>query len=150
MFQISRKADYAIRGMVYLALKPQGGVASIKDIAGFAEASRAFLAKIFQQFNKMGIVKSYRGTGGGFMLGRPAGDITLLDIVEAVDGPILGNTCLLGKGTCSRDTTCPVHPVWKDVRQELRALLGRVTLERLAGAMPETPEPPGHHNKSQQ
>ena len=136
MFHISRKADYAIRGMVYLALRPQNEVSSIKDIAAFAEASQTFLAKIFQQFNKMGIVKSYRGTGGGFILGRPAGDITLLNIVEAVDGPILVNTCMLAKGACDRDDTCPVHPVWKDLQQKMRGLLGEVTLEHLAGATP--------------
>lgn len=136
MFHISRKADYAIRGMVYMAWRPQNEVSSIKDIAGFAEVSPTFLAKIFQQFNKMGIVKSYRGTGGGFVLGRPAADITLLDIVEAVDGPILINTCILAKGACDRDNTCPVHPVWKDVQQKMKGLLRDVTLERLAGAIP--------------
>jgi Rrf2 family transcriptional regulator, iron-sulfur cluster assembly transcription factor len=136
MFHISRKADYAIRGMVYLAWRPKDEVCSIKNIAVFAEASQTFLAKIFQQFNRMGIVKSYRGTGGGFTLGRPAGDITLLDIVEAVDGPILINACVLAKGTCGRDDTCPAHPVWKEVQQQMKGLLGNVTLERLAGAIP--------------
>lgn len=139
MFHISRKADYAIRGMVYLACKPAGEMSSLKDIAQFAEASPTFLAKIFQQFNKMGIVKSYRGAGGGFLLGRPARDITLLDIVEAVDGLVLINRCVLGKGTCNRDETCPVHPVWKDIQQKMKRLLDDVTLERLAGAIPAAP-----------
>jgi Rrf2 family transcriptional regulator, iron-sulfur cluster assembly transcription factor len=139
MFHISRKADYAIRGMIYLACKPQDEVASIKDIAVFAEASQTFLAKIFQQFSKIGIVRSYRGTGGGFVLGRPATDISLLDIVEAVDGPILVNSCILGEGTCSRDETCPVHPVWKEVQQEMKTMLSSVTLESLVQAMPGPP-----------
>lgn len=139
MFQISRKADYAIRGMVYLAGRPENEVASIRDIAAFAEASQTFLAKIFQQFNKLGIVRSYRGTGGGFLLGRPAKDISLLDIVEAIDGPVLVNSCILGEGTCSRDETCPAHPVWKEVQQEIRKMLSAVTLERLVAEMPERP-----------
>ncbi len=136
MFHISRKAEYAIRGMLYLACKPENEVASIRDIAAFAEASQTFLAKIFQQFNKLGIVRSYRGTGGGFLLGRPAGEISLLDIVEAVDGPILVNSCVLRKGTCSRDETCPVHPVWKEIQQEMKKMLSTVTLAGLAAAMP--------------
>lgn len=137
MFHISRKADYAIRGMVYLACRPAGETASLKDIAAFAEASQTFLAKIFQQFGKTGIARSYRGAGGGFLLGRPARDISLLDIVEAVDGPVLINRCVLGKGTCDRDETCPVHPVWKEVQQKMKKALGNVTLERLVRAMPE-------------
>jgi Rrf2 family iron-sulfur cluster assembly transcriptional regulator len=136
MFHISRKADYAIRGMIYLASRPAGSVSSIKNIAAYAEASPSFLAKIFQQFNKMGVVKSYRGTGGGFLLGRPAGEITLLDIVEAVDGPVWVNRCLLGKGTCDRDETCPAHPVWKEVQEKLKKMLGDITLKRLACAVP--------------
>ena len=100
MFHISRKGDYAIRGMVYLAGKPADTVSSLSDIALAAEASQTFMAKIFQQFNKMGVVKSYRGTGGGFQLGRPAGEITLLEIVEAVEGPIVVNRCLLAAGLC--------------------------------------------------
>ena len=136
MFHISRKADYAIRGMVYLACKQVEEVSSLKDIACFADASPTFLAKIFQQFNRTGIVKSSRGSGGGFSLGRPARDITLLEIIEAVEGPIAVNQCILGKGVCSRDVTCPVHPVWKEVQQQMTGMLGSVTLERLVGETP--------------
>ena len=91
------------------------------------------MAKIFQQLNKLGLVKSYRGTGGGFQLGRPAEEVTLLEIVEAVEGPILPNRCILAKGLCSRDSVCTVHPVWKEVQEKMRAVLSNVTLKHLAG-----------------
>lgn len=133
MLQISRKGDYAIRGMVYLATQPADKVSLLSDIAAEMEIPQMFLAKIFQQFNKSGLVKSYRGAGGGFQLGRPAENISLLEIVEAVEGPIVPNRCIMAKGMCSRDATCTVHPVWKEVQKSMRDILSKVTLKHLAG-----------------
>ncbi len=133
MFQITRSGDYAIRGMVYLAGKPTGEGSLLSEIASNAGASQTFMAKIFQQFNKLGLVKSQRGTGGGFQLARPAEEITLLEIVEAVEGPIVLNRCILAKGLCSRDSTCTVHPVWKEVQENMTEVLSKVTLRHLAG-----------------
>jgi Rrf2 family transcriptional regulator, iron-sulfur cluster assembly transcription factor len=133
MLQISRKSDYAIRGMVYLASKPAGNISMLSDIAAEMDIPQTFLAKIFQQFNKLGLVKSYRGAGGGFQLGRPAAKISLLEIVEAVEGPIIPNQCIMASGTCSRDKICTVHPVWKDVQKGMRNTLAKVSLKRLAG-----------------
>ena len=133
MLQISRKGDYAIRGMVFLASQPVNKISLLSDIAAEMEVPPTFLAKIFQQFNKVGLVKSYRGTGGGFQLGRPAEDISLLEIVETVEGPIVPNRCIMAEGICSRDTTCTVHPVWKEVQKSMRDILFKVTLKHLAG-----------------
>lgn len=133
MLHITRKGDYAIRGMVYLAERPAGTVCLLAEIAADVQVSKALLAKIFQQFAKGGLVRSSRGAGGGFMLGRPAEDISLLEIIEAVEGPILLNRCLLGEGTCSRQTACTVHPVWMEVQERMRSLLGDVTLKQLVG-----------------
>ena len=133
MLQISRKSDYAIRGMVYLASRPADRMSMLSDIAAEMDIPQTFLAKIFQQFNKLGLVKSYRGAGGGFRLGRPAAKISLLEIVEAVEGPIIPNRCIMAPGTCNRDKTCTVHPVWKDVQKGMRNTLAKVSLKRLAG-----------------
>jgi Rrf2 family protein len=133
MLQISRKSDYAIRGMVYLASQPLDKISLLGDIAIEMEIPQTFLSKIFQQFNKFGLVKSYRGAGGGFQLGRPAGEITLLEIVEAVEGKIVPNRCIMAEGICGRDVTCTVHPVWKNIQKSMRDILSRVTLKHLAG-----------------
>ena len=133
MLQISRKGDYAIRGMVYLASQPPDKISLLGDIAAEMEIPQTFLSKIFQQFNKFGLVKSYRGAGGGFQLGRPAGKITLLEIVEAVEGKIVPNRCIMAEGVCRRDVTCTVHPIWKDVQKNMRNILSKVTLKHLAG-----------------
>jgi Rrf2 family protein len=133
MLHLTRKGDYAIRGMVYLATKPAGEISLISEIALSVDVSPALLAKIFQQFNKHGLVKSYRGTGGGFILGRPPEKITLLEIVEAVEGPIMLNRCLIDDGACNRDAFCTVHPVWREVQEKMKAVLFSVTLKDLAG-----------------
>lgn len=130
--ELTRKGEYAIRGIVYLAQLPPGKVALISEIAEAAEVPQTFLAKILQSFAKIGIVNSYRGAGGGFMLGRPASRITLREVVEAVEGPILPNRCLINAGTCDRDGTCGVHPVWRQVQQQVVAILDGVTIEELA------------------
>lgn len=132
MMELTRKGEYAIRGIVYLATRPADQVCLLSDIASAVDVPPTFLAKIFQQFSKIGLVKSYRGTGGGFVLGRLPENITLLEVVEAVEGPIIPNRCVISSGECPRDTTCNVHPVWINVQTKVRDILAAVTLKELA------------------
>ncbi len=132
MMELTRKGEYAIRGVIYLAQQPPGKVALISEIAAAAQVPQTFLAKIFQSFAKLGIVSSSRGTGGGFTLARPASAITLREIVEAVEGQILPNRCLIGAGNCERDGTCTVHKVWRTVQSQVVQVLESVTIEDLA------------------
>lgn len=133
MLHLTRKGDYAIRGMVYLAIMPGEQMSSLCEIATGVDVPSTILAKIFQQFGKHGLVRSYRGTGGGFLLGRSPEKITLLEIVEAVEGPITMNRCLMGKNMCDRETFCTVHPVWREVQDKMKDILSHVTLKDLAG-----------------
>ena len=130
--ELTRKGEYAIRGIIYLARLPQGKVALISEIAEATSVPQTFLAKIFQSFAKLGLVNSYRGTGGGFILGRPASRITLREVVEAVEGPIMPNRCLMGEGGCEHNRKCLVHPVWRNVQGEVVRILDSVTIEELA------------------
>ncbi len=131
MMELTRKGDYAIRGIVYLAGKPLDKVCLLSDIAAAVDVPPTFLAKIFQQFSKIGLVKSFRGTGGGFLLGRPPEHITLLEVVEAVEGPIIPNRCVVSPSDCDRSTFCTVHPVWLRVQEEVRTVLDGITLKEL-------------------
>src|SRR5512133_219245 len=123
MMELTRKGEYAIRGIVYLATRPGDQVCLLSDIASAVDVPPTFLAKIFQQFSKIGLVKSYRGTGGGFVLGRSPEKITLLEVVEAVEGPIIPNRCVTGVSECGRTSTCTVHPVWISVQDQVRDIL---------------------------
>lgn len=132
--ELTRKGDYAIRGIVYLAGQPPDKISLLSDIAAAVDVPQTFLAKIFQQFSKTGIVKSFRGTGGGFLLAGPPESISLLQVVEAVEGPILPNRCTLKQGECERDSFCTVHPVWMQVQQQVRTILAGITLKDLTSS----------------
>ena len=138
MMELTRKGEYAIRGIIFLAQQQPGKISLISEIADAVDAPQTFLAKIFQNFAKLGIVNSYRGTGGGFTLGRAPSRITLREIVEAVEGPIIPNRCLSGKGECDRDKVCQVHPVWRKVQSQIVQILDSVTFEELANKTDST------------
>lgn len=130
--ELTRKGEYAIRGIIYLAKLKPGTVALISEIAEATGVPQTFLAKILQSFAKIGLVNSFRGTGGGFVLGRPSSQITLREVVEAVEGPIMPNRCLIAESGCEFNTTCLVHPVWREVQSRVVEILNGVTIEELA------------------
>jgi len=132
MMGLTRKTEYAIRGMLCLAKLEEGRSMMIGEVSHAMQAPPAFLAKIFQELGEKGLIKSYKGQGGGFALARPAHMITLGQIVEAVEGPIMPNTCLMDGDTCTFKATCPVHPVWRRLQTVTKGILEEVSLKSLA------------------
>lgn len=130
--QLTRSGDYGVRGLIYLAMQPENGVSQIKEVSEAQQIPKNILNKIFQSLVKTGLVRSHRGSKGGFSLARPARDITLKDIIEKIEGPIYLNKCLIRKGECSRDGICPAHEVWQEAQHKLLEVLERTTLEELA------------------
>ncbi len=120
--QITRETDYAIRCVYYLSCK-NGEVTMVEEIAKNVHSPRSFLAKILQKLAKADIVKSYRGVKGGFALSRKPKDINLLDVIEAIQGPVVMNVCALDKKLCRLSKTCAIHPVWIDIRKQVEGLL---------------------------
>lgn len=121
--QITRAAEYAIRGVLYLCSQPEGSVCLLNEISEKQGIPSSFLSKIFQNLAKGGMVSSFRGTGGGFTLIKDPTEITLLDVVEAVEGEICLNVCLTNGSVCENRPTCPVHSVWCDAQEHLVTLL---------------------------
>ncbi|PLY00243.1 MAG: Rrf2 family transcriptional regulator [Desulfuromonas sp.] len=128
---ITRATEYAIRAVLYLSKQPPKEVVLKKDICKSQDITPAFLTKILQPLIKKGIVGSQRGVGGGFYLTRDPAEISLLDIVEAQEGPLLLNTCLEQPGTCERDVFCPVHGAWSQIREDLSNTLSDYTFAEL-------------------
>ncbi|MEJ2684052.1 MAG: Rrf2 family transcriptional regulator [Candidatus Sulfobium sp.] len=120
--QITRETDYAIRCVLYLAGK-RGSVTMVDEISREKSIPKSFLAKILQKLSKSGIVRSYRGVRGGFELARDPEEVSLLDVMEAVQGPVAMNACALDESVCSLSSSCSVHPVWVEVREEVEKLL---------------------------
>lgn len=132
MFQLSRSGEYAVRAMVYLAALAPGETASIGEIAERQEIPEPFLRKIIQDLAHAELVVSNRGVFGGVRLASSAKEITLLDVIEAIEGPIYVNKCLMSSYTCNLLKTCPVHRVWREAGQKLAEILRSKSLEELA------------------
>ena len=130
--QITQATEYAVRCALHLARRPAAGVVSRRAIATEQEIPGPFLAKIAQQLARAGFIRIHQGAQGGYELLVPARRLTLLQVVEAMEGGILLNTCVLHPVTCARARGCAVHRVWGEARRHLRATLAGVTFADLA------------------
>lgn len=117
--QITRQADYAVRAVLHLARVGNKERSATSTIAKEQNIPPSFLAKIISQLSIAGLLHTSRGARGGVTLAREPGDITLLEVVEAIDGPIQLNECVGNDGACTFDTDCPIKPVWCDAQDEL-------------------------------
>lgn len=131
MFRLSKAAEYAIRGVFHLSTKGPGKRIGVEEIAERQNVPAFYLAKLFQGLVRKGFVKSFRGADGGFTLSMDPGDITLLQIIESVEGPIYLNDCLLRDGVCSRQYSCPVHDVWSEAQKRFLEHLKKITFKDL-------------------
>jgi Rrf2 family protein len=130
--QITRQADYAVRTVLYLAGVENGGRAPTSKIAQLQHIPASFLAKIVSQLSVAGIVQTSRGARGGVTLAREAKDITLLHVVEAIDGPITLNECVTDPNMCAFGDKCAVHNVWCRAQMDLVAQLSQSDFATLA------------------
>ncbi len=130
--QLTRRGDYGIRAMLDIATVPDGGRALTHEIASRQDIPRVFLTKIVAQLTRAGLLRTYRGAAGGITLAQPASDITLLDIVEAVEGPISLNLCTMRPSGCDRERTCPMCDVWQEAQSQLVELLRGADLLHMA------------------
>jgi len=116
--QITRQADYAIRAVLYLARHNDKRIAT-SAIAEEQRIPASFLAKIVSQLSIAGLLRTARGARGGVMLAREAKDITLLEVVEAIDGPIQLNECVGGSDVCAFSPKCSMRSIWCDAQEDL-------------------------------
>jgi Rrf2 family protein len=128
---ITRATEYAVRTVLYLAQQPKDDIVLKKDICRTQEVTPAFLTKILQPLIKMGIVSSQRGVGGGFLLARDPGEITMLDILQAEEGLLKLNHCLVDTDFCYRDGYCSAHEVWQEAQQKMAEILQSYTIADL-------------------
>ena len=132
MLQLTRDGEYAVRAILHLASQPEGMVSLVNEISEAQDVPKSYLSKIMQHLTKAGLVRSRRGAKGGFTLARSAGQITLREVIEAVEGPIYLNVCLIKRGECPRDAVCPVHPVWIEAQKKFFETLDSKTMAELA------------------
>jgi Rrf2 family protein len=138
----SRKVDYALRAMAYLASAPRDRVTLVSEIAEAQDIPKDFLSKILKDLVNRGLVRSHLGPGGGYSLARDPSRITFREVHEAIEGPLLVMDCGLGTDMCSQHDACTQLPVWREIERTISELLDRVTMEDIKrSTMPQPGSP---------
>ena len=133
---LSKKCEYAIRALVYLAGSHRA--ARAREISERQKVPYSFANKVLQELKAKGFVTSTRGPKGGFALAAPPTAIRLRDVLTAIEGDAVLTGCLYGLSSCSDENPCPLHEGWKDVRGRIEAALFNNTLADLVA--PTSPD----------
>ena len=134
MFLTSSSA-YAIRAMVYLAAQPEGRLCGAKEISEHEQIPPAFLWKILQVLRQHQLLRSMRGSRGGYCLAPPPSEIRLSEIVEALEGAPEPNRCELSGGNCSSEQPCAIHRRLGPVREHFQLVMAKTTLDEVSRAV---------------
>ena len=135
MLALTRKTDYALIALAHLAKQP-GGVVSAREIADIYKLPLPILTNILKTLSQAGIVISERGSMGGYGLAKPAGAITLHELISAIEGPFQFVRCVLseretGQSSCDLEPSCPIRLPAQRIRKRLKSFLENVTLAEL-------------------
>jgi Rrf2 family protein len=132
MISISRETDYAARVILHLSLQPPGSRTTARQIAEQRLIPRALVRRVVTRLSAAGLVVTARGNDGGIALARPAAEISLLEVVEALEGPLALNACTVEPGICPLMPVCTVHDAWVQARNVMRETLGGINFAALA------------------
>jgi len=129
--QLSRKADYALRAVKHLSSLPKGKLGSINSIAAAEAIPREFLAKILKDLTRGGILVSFQGVTGGYRLTHAPKDVSFLEVIEAIEGPLHINLCTEGDACpCDRAQTCPMREFWLTQEKGFKKALSKHNFTR--------------------
>jgi Rrf2 family protein len=144
MLRLSKKSDYALMAVTHLAARADGGAASAREISESYAIPLELLAKILQRLVRARVLVSVQGTRGGYRLGKPAAQITVADVIQAVDGPVTVTACSPDDHACGQFTTCSIRdPLWR-IKNRILEMLTTVSVGELAAdvaqAVPPAPK----------
>lgn len=126
--QVSQSAGYAIHGLLFLHLYGDGKPVQLNTIAKGLQVSESYLSKIFQTLAKSSLVSSFRGAKGGFILVNKAEDISLREIIEMIDGPLIQAKCCLGRPNCNERDRCNVYRMFYDLQRTIYDALENISI----------------------
>ena len=127
----SKKCEYGMQAVLYLAAQDMGALVSADDISKVLKIPKEFISKILQSLKESGLISSSKGKSGGFSLAKPATRIKLIDVVAAIDGLDMFDSCVLGFQECSPTHPCPVHDTWGSLRTQAYDMLTSETIDKL-------------------
>lgn len=126
--KLSTKGRYGVKAMADLAINYEKEPISIKSISGRQNISEYYLEQLFSSLRKAGLIKSIRGSGGGYILGKAPRDITVYEILEVLEGPIEISTCL-DSNECNNVECCATRAVWKKIKESIDSVTLSITLQ---------------------
>jgi len=138
MLKLSKKADYGLIAVKHLATRGQDTAQSAGDIAEAYGISAPLLAKVLQKLARGGLVVSQHGSAGGYRLARSPSEITALDVISAIDGPLFITSCVTHRGECYQSPTCTVREPLRRVNESIIQVLSTVTISQMS----DDPEQP--------
>jgi Rrf2 family protein len=145
--QLTRAADYGVRVMIHMATLPAHERALLPALARATGAPESFLSKVLQALCRAGFIVSRRGQTGGFEILPPGRKASVRSVIEAIEGSINLNICLVSGASCKRKAFCPAHPVWVSAQEAMLGVLNTATVAELA-LQSATPQPRASRAKS--
>ncbi len=131
MLRLTKKADYGLMALKYLAEQAGDGAQSAKDVAEAYHIPPQLLAKILQTLAKSGLLVSHAGTNGGYALARPASEISAFEVIRAIDGPLFITSCITIHGTCDLAGHCTIKEPLRKVNDSIKDLLSGIRIADL-------------------
>ena len=142
MLRLSKKADYALMAMKHLATRPDSASASAREIAEQYDIPIELMAKVLQRLARRGLLTSHQGTRGGYRLARATAQISVADIIQAIDGPLTVTACSTEAENCGQYSKCSVRdPLWK-IKDRIVSALATCSLQEISTDMPADPPAP--------
>jgi Rrf2 family protein len=137
MFKLSKKADYGLIAMKHLANHREAVACSASEIAEGYGISSMLMAKVLQKLAKQNLVVAKHGSTGGYQLAKPADRISALEVITAIDGPVLITSCVTSHGNCDATDRCSIKEPLRRVNESILGVLGTVTVAQLSDDAPE-------------
>ncbi len=133
--QLTRAADYGVRVMIHLASLPAHERALLPALAKATGTPESFLSKVLQALCRAGLIVSRRGQSGGFEILPPGRKASIRTVIEAIEGPVCLNICLISGASCKRKAHCAAHPIWSQAQEAMLGVLSTATVAELAMQM---------------
>ena len=138
MLKLTKKADYGLMALKYLAEHPEATALSAKDVADAYGIPAQLLAKILQQLTKSGLLRSHAGMNGGYALARDARSISAYEVILSIDGPFFITSCTKGKTGCELEPSCTIKEPLARVNETIAGVLKSISIHDLAEQEPST------------
>lgn len=137
--RLTRETEYALHGLAALARRDHDSPVPLAELADSEDLPASFLAKIFQKLARHGILQSVRGAGNGYLLSTSLESLSVLQVIEAVEGSDYLDRCIFWGGRCGGDNPCLLHDRWAELKPQLQAMLEQTTVADLASTAASRP-----------